>query len=234
MLIGNYPLHCSQRSSCIQLLVIKYKEYHKVASIIDVSVSNVYQTSVQIQVITTLFAHVYCSATDISNNNNIYYNRNITLLTDNNNSTLVTIKGLESMESYQIQCSIEDNSNNLQSLVSLSSVIRTSCCKLFNVIPNMNNIITPNNYTNAIKFTFDRYPSSGVTISVVLVSINGTIYDDNIIPNTIHVGYDTKSIQKSLDYSVNLFSSGLGIIIIIIIISLSSTLLSSLLLLSSL
>jgi hypothetical protein len=49
-------------------------------------------------------------------------------------------------------------------LVSLSSLIRTSCCKLFNVIPNMNNIITPNNYTNAIKFTFDRYPSSGVTI----------------------------------------------------------------------
>ena len=82
----------------------------------------------------------------------------------------------------------------------------------------MNNIITPNNYTNAIKFTFDRYPSSGVTISVVLVSINGTIYNDNIIPNTIHVGYDTKSIQRSLDYSVNLFSSGLGIIIIIIFI----------------
>ena len=203
----------------MQLFVINYKERQKLASIIDISVSNIYQTAIQIQVITTLFAHVYCSAID--NDYNTYYNRNITTYIDNTNRTLITIKGLESMELYQIQCSIEDNSNNLQSTVSLSSSlssssssssIRTSCCKLFYVIPAMNSIITNNNYVNFVKFSFDRYPSFGVTIAVVLVSSNGTIYNDHIIPSTIYVAYDHMSVLKSLDYYADLISYGLGIL----------------------
>ena len=52
-IIGSYPISCNDRSSsssssCIQLLVLQYREYRKQATIIDTIVSNVNQNSIQV------------------------------------------------------------------------------------------------------------------------------------------------------------------------------------------